>query len=128
MGSAIVCTEVPEAVGPYAIARWAGDLLFVSGQIGIARGDSELVSVDTVPQARQVMQNLEKILDEADLSWDEVVKVNIYLTDIADFSEVNKLYSEFLFACSEMPARVCYEVSKLPLGAKVEIELIAAKK
>ncbi|WP_432665617.1 Rid family detoxifying hydrolase [Wukongibacter baidiensis] len=127
MSKVVTCDKIPEAVGPYSVAKWAGDLLFISGQIGMTRGSKGLVDGGTVAQAEQTLRNLEEILSEVNLKWDDVVKVNIYLSDISDYTEVNNIYSRFLNNCEAMPARVCYEVAKLPLGAKVEIEAIAQR-
>lgn len=124
----VTCDGVPAPVGPYSVGKWAGDYLFVSGQVGMKVSDKGLIGDDVISQMEVILGNLEAILKKETLGWDDVVKTNIYLTNISDFQAINKVYSEALAECQAMPARVCYQVAALPLGAKAEIEVIAYRK
>jgi len=116
----------PEAKGPYSTAVAFGDLVFVSGQGPIDPSSGKIVEGDITVQTKQVLSNLASILDEAGSSCDHVLKVVVYLTDINDFGTVNALYKEVF--TRDYPARTCIEVSNLPLGIKVEIDVIACKR
>ncbi len=117
-------SSAPAAVGPYAQARRAGDLLFVSGQLGLAPATGEMVSDDVSGQAKQVMANLEAIITAAGLGWRNVVKATIFLTDMNDFATVNGIYAAAFDGLEYLPARACVQVAALPKGGKVEIEAI----
>ena len=123
MVKTIVCSEeAPAAIGPYSQAVKAGDLVFFSGQIPL-RADGTLCEGDIAVQTRQVLQNMEVMLNAAGLDFSHVVKTTIYLTDMADFSVVNDLYgSRFT---EPFPARACVAVAGLPKGVDVEIEWTA---
>ena len=113
-------------VGPYNQAIAAkGEMIFVSGQVALDAKTGSLVGEgDVVAQTKQVMANVEAILKQADLSWENVVKTTIYLTDLSNFSTVNEVYGTY-FKAETAPARACIEVSGLPKGALVEVECIA---
>ncbi|NBD17265.1 MAG: RidA family protein [Cyanobacteria bacterium] len=113
-------------VGPYNQAIAAkGEMIFVSGQVALDAKTGSLVGEgDIVAQTKQVMANVEAILKQADLSWENVVKTTIYLTDLSNFSTVNEVYGTY-FKAETAPARACIEVSGLPKGALVEVECIA---
>ncbi len=113
----------PAAVGPYCTAVIYGDTVYMSGMIGIDPQVGKPVEGGTLAQAAQVFQNIQTVLGELNLTTDDVLKTTVYLTDIGDFAEVNKLYAE-VFA-PNFPARTCVEVSKLPMGLAIEIECIA---
>ena len=113
----------PKAIGPYSQAIDLGDLVFVSGQIPLDPKTMEVVGDSIEDQTTQVMKNLEAILAEANLTFTNVVKFTIYLTDLTDFDRLNKTYAQFL--TEPYPARATIEVSKLPKNVKVEIDLIA---
>lgn len=115
----------PKAIGPYSQAIDLGDLVFVSGQIPLDPKTMEVVGDSIEDQTTQVMKNLEAILAEANLTFTNVVKFTIYLTDLADFDTINKTYAQFL--TEPYPARATIEVSKLPKNVKVEIDLIAKR-
>jgi 2-iminobutanoate/2-iminopropanoate deaminase len=108
-------------------ARWAGELLFLSGQIGLEPATGELVSGGAADQARRAMQNLGAVLQAAGLGWEQVVKCTIYLTDMAHFEEVNRVYASFFPEGGPLPARACVAVAALPRGAAVEIEAVARR-
>ncbi len=116
-------TDVPTAVGPYSQATIAGDTVYLSGQIAINPELGKLIDGDVVAQAEQVMKNLESVLKGLNLSFANVAKSTILLTDINDFPKINEVYGKALGDCR--PARATYAVSALPLGALVEIEMIA---
>ncbi|HHU19777.1 MAG TPA: RidA family protein [Bacilli bacterium] len=115
----------PKAIGPYSQAIDLGDLVFVSGQIPLDPKTMEVVGDSIEDQTIQVMKNLEAILTEANLTFTNVVKFTIYLTDLTDFDRLNKTYAQFL--TEPYPARATIEVSKLPKNVKVEIDLIAKR-
>lgn len=120
-------TKIPgfaPPAGPYAYATVAAGTIYVAGQVGLT-ADGKLVADDVEGQARQVMENLGKILHAAGASFGDVLKATIYLADVNDFGIVNSVYKEF-FAEDEYPARETVAVAALPLGAKVEISMIAA--
>ena len=120
---AVATVEAPAAIGPYSQAVRAGNLLFCSGQIPL-RPDGVLVEGGIEDQTRQVMANLEAVIRAAGGGFSQVVKTTIYLTDMADFAQVNKIYAASFSAVP--PARVTVEVADLPRGARVEIDAIVA--
>ena len=117
-------TNAPAAVGPYSQAIRTGNLLFISGQIPIDPATGKLISGDIQAQTRQIGKNITAILASQQMTMANVVKTTVFITDIAQFGKVNETYKE-LFP-EPCPARSCVEVSKLPLGAEIEIEVIAA--
>ncbi|MGV2620606.1 RidA family protein [Halobacillus sp. ACCC02827] len=125
MFKAISTENAPSAIGPYSQAADLGNLVFISGQIPLDPKTMEFVSDEVKEQTAQVMKNIEAILTEAGLSFRNVVKMNIFLDSMDDFTTVNEVYAGFLE--EPYPARAAVEVSKLPKGAKVEIEAIAVK-
>lgn len=116
--------QAPAAVGPYAQAHWAGDTLYVSGQLGLAPETGEMASDDVSSQAKQAMDNLEAIISAAGLGWPEVAKTVIFLADMNDFATVNEIYAAKFAGLKHLPARACVQVAALPKGGKVEIEAI----
>lgn len=115
--------EAPRAVGPYSQAVRAGNLIFTSGQVAIDPGTGSFVQGGIQEQARQVLENLKAVLSAAGSGLSSVVKATVFLDDIGDFAQFNKIYAEYFPA--DQPARSAVQVAALPLGAKVEIELIA---
>jgi len=113
----------PAAVGPYAQAIRAQEMLFTSGQIGLDPQTGKLVDDTLAGQANQVMCNLRAVLAAADCQLSDIVKVNIYLLDMADFPDLNALYADWLG--DHRPARATVAVAALPLGARVEMDVIA---
>ena len=113
----------PAAVGPYNTAVIFGETVYMSGMIGIDPQVQKPVEGGTLAQAAQIFKNIELVLGELNLTMDDVLKTTVYLTDIKEFGEVNKLYAE-AFA-PNFPARTCVEVSALPMGLSIEIECIA---
>ncbi len=113
----------PAAIGPYSQAVVAQGLVFVSGQIPIDPSSGQLVQSSFADQVRQVLANLDAILVAAGSSRERVVKVNVYLTDMGRFAEVNEIYGEFFG--EHRPARAAVQVARLPKDVPVEMELIA---
>jgi len=113
------------AVGPYSHAVVAGDLVFCSGQTPIDPASGRLVDGGIGDQTRQCLANLFSVLEAAGLGPDDVTKVNVYLTDMADFDAMNGAYR--LMFGEPYPARTTVAVAGLPLGASVEIELVARR-
>jgi 2-iminobutanoate/2-iminopropanoate deaminase len=114
-----------KAIGPYSLAIANGDLVFLSGQLGLDTATGRLVEGDASAQAKQALENLKAILDAAGLGFGHVVKTAIFLTDMADFAAVNEVYKGYV--AEPYPARSTIAVAALPLGAKVEIEMIASR-
>ena len=123
MKKIISTTDAPAAIGPYSQAIRSGDLIFCSGQIPLDPKSGQIVSDDIMPQTRRVMDNISGILKSEGLSLADVLKTTIFLTDLGDFQTVNDIYGSYYR--SEPPARSTVQVSALPKGAKVEIEVIA---
>jgi 2-iminobutanoate/2-iminopropanoate deaminase len=119
-------SAAPAAIGPYAQATIAGGFLFTAGQIPLDPATGEIVSGDIGPQTQQVLKNLAAVLKEAGVTWTDVVKTTVFLTDMADFPRFNELYANALG--DARPARSTVQVSALPRGVNVEIELVAKLK
>lgn len=117
--------NAPSAVGPYSQGIVGNGFVFASGQLPLNPETQQMPS-DIVEQAKQSLTNLKAILEAAGAGMDTVVKVTIFLADIADFGKVNEVYSTFFN--QPYPARSCFAVKDLPKGAGVEIEAIAALK
>ncbi|MEG1622742.1 MAG: RidA family protein [Alistipes sp.] len=124
MKKIIASPAAPKAVGPYSQAVEAAGTLYISGQLPID-GATGKMAEGVENQTRQSLANLNHILKEAGYSFDNVVKTTVLLQSIADFGAMNAIYAEHF--AKDMPARVCYEVAKLPMGALVEIDAIAVK-
>jgi len=112
-------------IGPYSTAIENGDLLFISGQIPLDGATGKLVPGDVSAQARQSMENLKAILAAAGMSFANVVKTTIFLVDMGDFAAVNEVYKSYV--TEPFPARSTFAVAALPMGARVEVEMIAAR-
>lgn len=123
MRDTISAPAAPPAVGPYSHAVWAGELLYLSGQTPLDPATGALVPGDVGAQTTQVFANLAAVLDAAGRTFDDVVKANVFLIDMADFAAMNAVYATVFAA--PYPARSTVAVAGLPLGARVEIELIA---
>ncbi len=110
-------------IGPYSPAVRVGDMLFLSGQLGISSATGNLVEGGTIPQARQAMANLRTLLNAAGMTFDNVVRATVYLADLDDYGAFNEEYGRYFGEVP--PARVCIEVSRIPRDARVEISMIA---
>ena len=117
--------NAPKAIGPYSQAIEAGGMLFVSGQIPINPQTGELSNGTIQEQTKLVMDNIGAILKAAGLGYENIVKTTCLLADISDFAEMNKVYAEFF--PTNPPARSAFAVKDLPKGARLEIEVTAAK-
>lgn len=124
MKKTIFTEFAPRPGGPYAQAVLAGGLLYGAGQLGLDPLSGQMVSGGAVEQAGQALANIGAVLSAGGLSPADVVKVTIYMTDLADFAAVNAVYAGF-FPVSP-PARTTVQVAALPLGGKVEMDFIAA--
>ncbi len=116
--------KAPAAIGPYSQAVSIGDMIYTSGQIPLNL-DGVLVEGDIEVQARQVLTNLSEVLKEAGSGLGSVIKTTIFLADMSDFANVNKVYAEFFG--THKPARSTVAVKTLPLNVRIEIEAIAVK-
>lgn len=125
MNTVISAPNAPAAIGPYSHAIAAGNFLFTSGQIPLDPATGKLAGDTIEVQAEQVLKNLEAVLAANDMTFADVVKTTVFLTDLADFATVNGIYATRF--PSNPPARSCVQVAGLPGGAKVEIELVACK-
>jgi 2-iminobutanoate/2-iminopropanoate deaminase len=124
MKKTISTNEAPGAIGPYSQAVRSGPFLFCSGQIPLDPKSGQIVSGDIAAQTRRVLDNIASVLRAEGLTFDNVVKTTIFLTDLGDFQTVNEIYGSYFK--QDPPARSTVQVSALPKGANVEIEVIAA--
>jgi len=118
--------DAPKAIGPYSQAvavEGASRLVFLSGQIPLDPKTGEMVQGDVVAQTEQVMKNLQAVLAAAGMTFANVVRTTIYLTDLGDFARVNETYAKSFPA--DPPARATVQVAALPRGSKVEIDAVA---
>ena len=120
----IVTAHAPAAIGPYSQAVRAGSCVYLSGQIPLDPATGQLVSGDISAQARRVFDNLQAVCIAAGGSLEDVVRVGIYLMDLADFAAVNAVMAEYFSA--PYPARSTIQVSGLPRDARVEVDAILA--
>ena len=124
MSKTIVSTGgAPGAAGPYSQGVVIDGWIWTSGQVALDPETGEMVGSDAATQAERALRNIEAILAAAGSSLDRVVRATVYLTNMDDFSAVNEVYARFF--TKDYPARACVEVSRLPLGALVEIDAIA---
>ncbi|MFQ5465436.1 MAG: RidA family protein [Thermodesulfobacteriota bacterium] len=119
----ISTAKAPEAIGPYSQGVASGGLLFLSGQIPIDPATGEVERGGIEAEARRVLTNLKAVLEAAGSGLDDVVKTTVYLTDLAGFADVNRVYGEFF--AEPYPARATVEVGGLPRGVGVEMDLVA---
>ncbi len=125
MKKIINTTNAPAPIGPYNQAVLSDNMLFVSGQIALIPGTSDLANADIATEAHQVMKNLKAILAEATMDFSNVVKTTIFLSDMSLFGEVNEIYGSYFM--SDYPARETVAVKGLPKNVNVEISMIASK-
>lgn len=119
----VITEEAPLPVGPYSQAVKANGLLFVSGQLPIDPADGEVIKGGVKAQTRRVLENIRAILEAGDSSLTKVVKVSVFLEDLADFPVVNELFGKYF--PGEPPARETIEVSRLPKNVKIEMSAVA---
>ena len=125
MKTVISTAEAPTAVGPYSQAIAAGGLVFCSGQIPLEPSSGVLIEGDISSQTKRVLENLAAVLRAYGLTMEQVVKTTVFMTDLANFGEMNTVYAQYF--PSDPPARSTIQVAALPKGANVEIEAIAFK-
>lgn len=118
--------DAPAAIGPYSQAIWAGDTLYVSGQLGIDTLTGALVGNHADKQTRAALENIKSILREAGLTMANIVSTTIYLADIEDYAAVNEIYATYFTGVA--PARSAISVAGLPKKARVEISVIALRR
>mgnify|MGYP006286722431 CR=1 FL=1 len=123
MKQQITTDQAPAAIGPYSQGIKAGNMVYVSGQIPLNPASGELISEDIQAAARQVLENVQAILRAGGADLEQVVKVTVFLKDMADFQKVNEVYAEFFEG--NPPARACIQVAGLPRDARVEMEAMA---
>lgn len=124
MKRTIASPDAPKAIGPYSQAIELNGILFASGQLPLNPATGRLAE-GIEAQTRQSLTNIGAILEEAGYGFNDVVKTTVLLADIADFGAMNAAYAEFF--PENKPARVCYQVAALPMGALVEIDAVAGK-
>lgn len=122
MKKIINTTNAPAAIGPYSQAVLVGNMLYISGQIGLKPENGELLE-GVILQARRAFENMKAILTEAGADFSNVVKTTVFLVDMSDFAEINKIYAEYF--TENFPARSTVAVLALPKGASFEIEAVA---
>jgi 2-iminobutanoate/2-iminopropanoate deaminase len=120
----ITSINAPAPIGPYSQAIKTGDLLFLSGQIALNPETNQLINNNIIEETHQVMKNLQAILKEAGMNFNNTVKTTIYLNDMAWFTEVNEVYGTYF--SGNFPARETIAVKALPKEARVEISMIAS--
>ncbi len=121
----VLSSEAPAPIGPYSQAIAVGNTVYLSGQIGIDPATGRLVQDSIEAETRQVMANLQAVLNAAGLDFSHVVKTTIFLSDMGYFSEVNHVYAGYFEA--PFPARETVQVARLPMNARVEISMVAVK-
>lgn len=124
MKKIIASPQAPKAVGPYSQAVETGGTLYVSGQLPIDAATGRMAE-GVEAQTRQSLTNIGHVLREAGYDFSDVVKTTVLLQSIGDFAAMNAVYAEFF--TGDKPARICYEVAALPMGARVEIDAVAVK-
>ncbi len=121
MKEIIMSSKAPKAIGPYSHANKVGNMVFISGQIPL--NTEGVVAEGIEAQAKQCLENVKAIVEEAGGTLGNIVKTTIFLTDLGNFTQVNEVYASYF--TENHPARTTVEISKLPLGVGIEIEAIA---
>ena len=123
MKKIISTNDAPAAIGPYSQGVLAGGFLYVSGQLPLNPATGAFAGDDITSQARQSLENVKAVVCAAGMTLENVIKVNVYMKDMADFADLNAVYAEYF--SSNCPARAAVEVARLPKDALVEIEAVA---
>ena len=126
MKKIITTTKAPAPIGPYNQAVLTGNTLYTSGQIAINPESGELVLDSIKKETKQVMENLKEVLSAAEMTFENIIKTSIFISDMNNFSEINAVYGEY-FNEETAPARETVEVANLPKFVNVEISAIAVK-
>ena len=121
----IFTDKAPKPIGPYSQAILAGNTLYLSGQIALDKATGKIAEGDIKAEAKQVLDNIKSVLEEAGYSMKDIVKTTIYLSDMENFNPVNKVYATYFDGY--FPARETVQVAGLPMKARVEISVIAVK-
>ena len=121
----IVTDQAPAAIGVYSQGIRVGNTIYVSGQLGLDSQTGELVGDDLESQVRQAIDNIETILSAEDYGLEDIVSVDVFLDDLDNYSEFNSIYIDYF--TQDFPARMVVEAARIPLDAKIEIKVIAAK-
>lgn len=125
MKKILFTNDAPQAIGPYSQATAAGDLVFISGQLGVDPVSGQFPEGGVSAQTEQSLKNVGAILKQAGLDYANVLKTTVFITSMSDFADVNAVYSKYF--TDAYPARSCVAVKELPKGGLVEIEVIASK-
>ncbi len=123
MKKIVSTTEAPAAVGPYSQAVRVGSMLFTAGQIPLDPQSGQLVSQDVAEQTKRVLENLTAVLRAENMNFSNIVKTTVFMTNLGDFQTMNEIYASYFKDAP--PARSTVQVSALPKGAQVEIEVVA---
>ena len=115
----------PKAIGPYSQAIKVDNFLFLSGQIGLNHKTQKLANKNLLSELKQIMKNIQAILNEENMSFENIIKTSVFLKNLNDFSDFNNIYKNYF--SKEFPARETVEVSRLPMNARIEISIIAYK-
>ena len=126
MKKIITTSEAPAPIGPYNQAVLSENTLYTSGQIALNPETGQLVLDDIKTETKQVMENLKAVLDAADMTFDNVVKTSIFISDMNNFTQINEVYGSY-FDDASAPARETVQVARLPKDVNVEISMIAVK-
>ncbi len=126
MKKIITTTKAPAPIGPYNQAVLSGNTLYTSGQIAINPANGELVLDDISTETKQVMENVKAVLEAADMTFENIVKTSIFISDMKNFGAINTVYARY-FNEATAPARETVEVANLPKYVNVEISVIAVK-
>ena len=126
MKTIIQTKKAPAPIGAYSQAVMHGQTVYTSGQIALDAESGDLITADIKQETEKVMQNVKAVLEAAKVTFEQVIKATIFLTDMNDFQAVNEVYSKY-FNEDTAPARVCVQVAALPKGVNVEISVIAIK-
>lgn len=126
MSKVITSKKAPNAIGPYSHGNAFGELIFTSGQLPVCKEKGGIVDGGVAEQSRQSLENLRSVIEAGGGDMNTVVKTTCYLANISDFAAFNEVYAQFF--TTECPARSCFAVKDLPMGALVEIEAIAYRK
>lgn len=124
MNKQVLLTEkAPAPVGPYSQGMRVGDLVFTAGQLGLVPGTKQFAGPDIASQTRQALENIKAIVEAGGSCMDHAIKATVFLQDIKDYPRMNEVYARFFTV--DPPGRTAVEVAALPLGALVEIEVVA---
>lgn len=125
MRTTVTAPDLTPPVGPFAHAVWAGDLLYASGQVGQDPVTGDVVAGGLESETRQAFENVRRVLAAAGLGFEHVIKAHVFLADMNDFAGMNAIYGEMFSA--PYPARTTVQIAKLPLDARVEIDVVARR-